>query len=206
MRLTAVYNGPNAATRAGEAVKALTELEFTDVRITGAVSVPRPDLSEDFHNSADVNDEFDTIVCPGGAKGVRERFTSKKEWRWVRIAEGKVDSVKYVAIYETKLDAENNNAPSGRGRVVGYAPVLRFERHNGKYWFFLGDITPLTIPLGNATLRNIRYLRLETLLNAERNGGTLEDAFGPQEGLPNRHENPEKGEGLTKDYPAIRLS
>jgi hypothetical protein len=211
-RLSAVYNGPNAGTRAGEAVKALTDLGFSDVRISGATNAaPGPDLGEEFEDDLDPDDKFDTIVCPGGANGVRERFVAKRQWRWVRIAAHKVKSVKYVAVYETVLDAENNNAPGGRGRVVGYAPVVKSKLgSNGKYWFFLGDITGLAIPLGNSTLRNIRYLKLEALLDAEREGVTLEEAFrhrGGSENAPDRHKNQqEKREDLTRDYPAIRLS
>jgi hypothetical protein len=176
MKLTATYNGPLAAVRVGEAVEALTGLGFSDVRITGGDrAAPCHNLSDD-----EVEDKFDTIVCPGGANGVLKRFFEKKEWRWVKMSPRKVDSIKYLAIYETLLDAENSNARGGRGQVVGYAPVRNYKvGSEGKYWFKLGDIEPLAIPSGNSTHRNIRYTKCEDLLHTARHGMTLEDLFKP---------------------------
>jgi hypothetical protein len=89
-----------------------------------------------------------------------------------------LEGVQYVALYETVLDGENNNAPGGRGQVVGYAPVLGYEEatsgpEEGKYCFTLGDIVPLAIPPGDLHLRNLRYTKLEDLLKT----ATLADLF-----------------------------
>jgi hypothetical protein len=68
--------------------------------------------------------------------------------------------------------------------VVGYAPVLSYKLGgNGKYWFRLGEIEPLAISPGDLTLRNLRYTKLEDLLDAGRRGMTLEELF-------NRHSAP----------------
>jgi hypothetical protein len=60
----------------------------------------------------------------GGRQGVADCFFGENKWRWIRPDQRKLSGIKYVAIYETKLDAENNNAPGGRGAVIAYAPVL----------------------------------------------------------------------------------
>jgi hypothetical protein len=109
---------------------------------------------------------------------VDEVFYGENQWRWVRVDPRKVDGVKYLAIYETVLDAENNNAPGGRGEVIAYAPVLDYEiatngHEEGKYCFTLGKIEPLAIPAGDLLLRNLRYTKLEDLLKA----ATLADLF-----------------------------
>jgi hypothetical protein len=85
---------------------------------------------------------------------VADCFFRDNKWQWVRVEPRKVDAIRYVALYETVLDGENNNAPGGRGEVVGYAPVLGYEvatsgEEEGKYSFTLGEIQPLAIRAGD---------------------------------------------------------
>ena len=94
--------------------------------------------------------------------------------------------VKYVALYETVLDAEKHNARGGRGLVVGYGLVdgLPYrETHGhyaGKYEFSLKEIRRLATPRGNLLLRNIRCTKLLNLLNAV----TLKELFKGRDQLP----------------------
>jgi hypothetical protein len=162
----------------GEAIAALTALGFSNIRIEvpGAARASFEALRLD-HNE----EKFDTIVCPGGKEGVEDCFFGKNKWRWVRVDPRKLDSVKYVAIYETVLDAENNNATGGRGEVIAYAPVLGYHKYGedgdedggnraaeDKYCFDLGEIVRLERPISSdgLSLRNLRYTRLEDLLKA----------------------------------------
>lgn len=175
IKLTAIHNDLQAAAQAvAPAIEALTGLGFSNIKIdvvTGARATPRTLLRDD---------KFDTIVCPGGKQGVDDCFYGENQWRWVRVDPRKVDGIKHVAIYETVLDAENNNAPGGRGEVIAVAPVLEYHvaatgPEEGKYCFILGEIETLTrpIPAGDLHLRNLRYTKLEDL----RNAATLDELF-----------------------------
>jgi hypothetical protein len=165
MKLTATHSDPQAV---APAHAALTKLGFSNIRIDfdSARAALRPAPSDD---------KFDTIVCPGGKQGVEKWFYGKNKWRWVRVDRRKVDSIKYLAIYETVLDAENNHAPGGRGEVLAYAPVQDYEvAPSGKYCFTLGDIEPLAVPAGgNYHLQNFHYTKLDDL----RKAATLEELF-----------------------------
>jgi hypothetical protein len=174
MKLTATHNDPQVS---GEAIAALMELGFSNIRIdvdAGAAKTSFQGLRVDRNE-----EKFDTIVCPGGKEGVEACFFGLNKWRWVRVDPDKVDGVKYVAIYETKLDGENNNATGGQAAVLAYAPVLNYheysdddggdERMDGKYCFDLGEIVRLERPIpagGRLALQNFRYTRLEDLLKA----------------------------------------
>jgi len=168
MKLTATHNDPQVS---GEAIAALTALGFSNIRIEvdGAAKASIQPLRNE--------EKYDTIVCPGGKQGVEACFFGENKWRWVRADRRKVDSIKYVAIYETVLDAENNNATGGRGAVIAYASVLEALLHDsdseagnhaaeGKYCFVLGEIVRLgrPIPANGLSLRNLRYTKLEDLL------------------------------------------
>jgi len=95
MKLTATHNDPQVS---GEAIAALTALGFSNIRIEvdGAAKASIQPLRNE--------EKYDTIVCPGGKQGVEACFFGENKWRWVRADRRKVDSIKYVAIYETVLD------------------------------------------------------------------------------------------------------
>ncbi|MBR4038818.1 MAG: hypothetical protein IKJ11_01820 [Clostridia bacterium] len=49
---------------------------------------------------ADDEDGFDTIVCPAKLEDkYQQAFFNEHEWRFVRVAESKIEKIKYIALY-----------------------------------------------------------------------------------------------------------
>ena len=167
MRITAHHSDPQVA---GPAIIALSELGFTGIRVDADdAQKPRPVIEMESPN-------FDTIIVPAGKSGVDGCFYGENHWRWVNVHKNLINSVKYVAIYETKLDAKEQHARGGRGLLIAYAPVLGYTRRvDNKVDFEFGEIVTLDEPIrsGGLMLRNLRYCKLEKLLKAK----TLADLF-----------------------------
>ena len=117
------------------------------------------------------NDRLDTVVVPAKPSSVKETFLGENCWYPVRIAGGKLDSIKFIAAYES--------APTSA--ITHYAEVSHIERYgeDGKYKIYFADkamaIGP--IPYGNAptgAMAGKTYTTIAQLKSAK----TLTDILG----------------------------
>ncbi len=88
--------------------------------------------------------QLDTVVVPAYPSSVQETFLGEDCWYPIRIAGGKLDTIKFIAAYES--------APTSA--ITYYADVSRIEQYgeDGKYKvFFAGKARKIgPIPFGNA--------------------------------------------------------
>lgn len=119
------------------------------------------------------NDCFDTIVCPAQmGDEYRQAFFNEREWRFVRVAQQKLDKIKYVALYVS--------AP--QSTISHYAKVAEFvyDEARKKYRIKLdGDPIqlPNPVPLGSTSplaVRSPKYTTLQKLFTASE----FKDLYG----------------------------
>lgn len=109
-------------------------------------------------------DEPDTIVVPARLEGFKETFLDDDCWYPIRISGGKLDSIKYVAGYQT--------APVSA--ITHYAPVERIESYGegGKYKLIFSEkakaIEPISRDLPPWSVQSPRYTTLAKLLLARK--------------------------------------
>ena len=109
--------------------------------------------------------EFDTIVVPAKKDGFEEVFLRQDCWHAIRIAGGKIPSIKYIAAYQGQPISA----------ITHYAPVARIEPYGdkGKYKLIFSEpATEITaIPFGDAPpgyMQGTRYTSLSKLLAAKQ--------------------------------------
>ena len=135
------------------------------------VSVSGNDLEE----STDRDQDEDVVVVPARISNdeYKERFErtffgrdgAEAGWHAIRISGGKLQQIKYLAIYQGQPES----------KITHYAPVDRIEPYgdSGKYRLVFSD--PPTkiekpIPFGNApsgTMQGPRYTTLKKLMSAD---------------------------------------
>lgn len=128
---------------------------------------------EDIDLDIEDNDCFDTIVCPAQmCDEYRQAFFNEREWRYVRVAQQKLDRIKYIALYVS--------AP--QSTISHYAKVAGFEYDEvrKKYRIKLdGDPIqlPNPVPLGSTSplaVRSPKYTTLQKLFTASE----FKDLYG----------------------------
>lgn len=113
-----------------------------------------------------VNADFDTIICPAQKEGFENAFLNKKAWWAIRINDKKIDSIKYIAMYQV--------APVSA--ITHYGEVDRIAPYQDtkKYIVYLkGDPIALDSPilLGeevNLSPQGPRYSTLAKIQDAKR--------------------------------------
>jgi len=113
------------------------------------------------------NDDFDTIVVLTKEQSGKE-LLSMKDWFGVRIAEWRLDRIKYIAFYQT----------ADESKIRYYANIYNKRIKDNKYEFILdGDVQELEKPVRRlkheTILRCSRYVKFEKL----RNSKTFKDLF-----------------------------
>ena len=122
----------------------------------------------EFESSELPNEEnYDTAIFPARAVGFKQAFINESKWYYVRIKEGRIPLIKYIAIY----------VGTPISKITHYARVAEngfvFDEHEKKYIVkFMGQAIELEnpIPLGTispAATRSPRYTTLQRLLTAE---------------------------------------
>lgn len=110
---------------------------------------------------------YDTIILPAHQDGFIETFIGESKWYPIRANDYKIRRMKYVAIYVgTPVSAITHYGKIKDGGIL-------YDDSSERYTILLDDSAiplPHTIPLGNinaAATRSPRYVKLDTLLNAE---------------------------------------
>lgn len=113
--------------------------------------------------SASVSNDV-VVVVPAQEEGFKAVFLGEHRWRSIRIAGGKLQQIRYLAVYQTKPISA----------VTHYAPVAEIEPYGegGKYQLIFSgppvEITP--IPFADASpglMQGPRYTTLGRLLAAK---------------------------------------
>lgn len=112
--------------------------------------------------------DYDTVVFPAHEDGFRDVFLGEDQWKYVRISQGRIPHIKYVAIYV--------GAPISA--ITHYAKVADngfvFDEDERKYIIKFSSSAvklPTPIPLGSispASVRSPKYTTLNKLLHAEK--------------------------------------
>jgi hypothetical protein len=113
----------------------------------------------------------DTLIVPANRDGFERVFLTERQWFAVRIAAGRIPSIRYIAAYQTQPISA----------VTHWAPVQSVEPYGdtGKYRLYFADAArPLerAIPFGNApqgTMQGPRYANFEALKRANDLGQLL---------------------------------
>ena len=115
--------------------------------------------------------ELDTIVVPANVEGFNETFLGENSWYSIRISSSMIDSIKYIAGYQT----------SPISAITHYAEVSRIEKYKdtGKYILYFKEaateIGPIKLVTGGLVKapQAPRYTTFEKLIKAK----TLDDVF-----------------------------
>tara|TARA_R110002073_G_scaffold245043_3_gene407282 strand:- start:657 stop:1562 length:906 start_codon:yes stop_codon:yes gene_type:complete len=128
------------------------------------VAVASPNANSKPPASTDFT-ELDTIVVPAKRQGFRDVFLGENSWYAIRIAGGKLASIKYIAAYQGQPTSA----------ITHYAPVARIEPYGDKGKYKLIFSEPATeippIPFGDAPggyMQGMRYTSLSKLLTAKK--------------------------------------
>jgi hypothetical protein len=140
-----------------EILKILPLVELRAFELPRAVAIPAVEPKPS---------ETDTVIVPAQREGFERQFLGNGQWFAIRIAGGKLDSLKYIAAYQT--------APESA--VTHYAPIARIESYgNGpKYKLvFAGPAVelPKRIPFADAapgSMQGPRYTSYKRLLTATK--------------------------------------
>ncbi|MAS87238.1 MAG: excinuclease ABC subunit C [Micavibrio sp.] len=106
---------------------------------------------------------IDTIIVPAKEDGFNRVFLGKKEWYAVRIGGGVLNSIKYIAAYQTKpISAITHFAPVEK--IISYGDT-------GKYKLIFSEsatkIKPISYgDLPSGAMQGTRYTSFETLKSA----------------------------------------
>jgi hypothetical protein len=137
----------------GTSVFKMARTLFPDARDSAA--------SEDIHR--------DTIVVPAHADGFKAVFLGENAWYSIRIAQGMLQRIRYIAAYQT--------APIGA--ITHFARIARIEPHGrqkGRYRLvFAGPAIPIgPIPFGNAPPGSMQGPRYTSFLKLQKAKTLLE--------------------------------
>lgn len=109
------------------------------------------------------DDELDTIVVPAHPKGFNEVFVKEHRWPNVKIDRRRVESVKYIAVYQT----------GPISAITHYAEIASFKalKQTGRYDLCLsgGPIAVGPVPYTAAdvcAVQGPRYTKLKFILSA----------------------------------------
>lgn len=108
-------------------------------------------------------DELDTIVVPAHPKGFDQVFVKEHRWPNVKIDRRKIESVKYIAVYQT----------GPVSAITHYAEITSFNalKQAGRFDLFLkgGPIAVGPVPYTAAdvcAVQGPRYTKLKLVLSA----------------------------------------
>lgn len=108
-------------------------------------------------------DELDTIVVPAHPKGFGEVFVKERRWPNVKIDRRRIESVKYIAVYQT----------GPVSAITHYAEIASFKALNqtGRFDLVLkgGPIAVGPVPYTAAdvcAVQGPRYTKLKLVLSA----------------------------------------
>lgn len=154
-----LFASPSAAAAVvlGRAANGLTEWKTPKGTTLKGLEDEEPSQNE-------VQTGFDTIVCPAREDGFKEAFLEEKAWWAVRIAEDKLDKLKYLAMYQV--------APVSA--ITYYGEIDRIEpsqKDPDKYRIFLKDEpvkldTAVERKKDHMQLQAPRYAKLESIKTA----------------------------------------
>jgi hypothetical protein len=105
----------------------------------------------------------DTLIVPGYEDGFQEAFLGERAWWAVRIAEWRLPTIKWLAVYRT--------APHSRITHVGRVQRIEPYGDSGKYKLFLDgepeQIGPVLLAPGTTGLMGTKYTTIEKLRAAK---------------------------------------